>query len=98
MRDHVAVGDVLVHLALTLLPITPPEPRLISRNSERRAKLQHPVRALGDLDLRPGLVQVEPTTQFWRQVDSPAALDPHVPMPKRCHGFSMRRNANAAKR
>jgi len=46
-----ATFDVLIYLALHILPTVGPEPRLLSRNGDLRAKLDYAILAFDDLHL-----------------------------------------------
>lgn len=51
--DNPSGGHVIVDLALTLLPMLGPEPRLVGRHRQRRTQLDNAVGALGDLRTSP---------------------------------------------
>jgi len=68
---------MLINLPFPTLPTVLPEPALISRDRQRRPKLQHPVLTLGDLNLRPRLIEMQPTTDLSRQRHNTTSLNCH---------------------
>jgi len=77
MDDHPAGRHVLVDLTLALLPLLGPEPRLVGRHWQRRPQLDDAVGALGDLQLRPGLVQVPALAQVGSRAGGSSAVVPN---------------------
>lgn len=78
VHGHAAGRDVLVDFTLTFLPLLSPEPVLIGRDGQSGPQLQDAVGALGHLQLRPGLVQVQSATDVGGQRDGAAALHAEV--------------------
>jgi hypothetical protein len=62
VNGHPPSRHVLVDLLLALLPAVLPEPALISRDRQRRPKLENAVLTFSDLDLRTRLVEMQPTS------------------------------------
>lgn len=78
MGDHSAGGHVLVYLTLALLALLGPERRLVGRHRQRWPEVDDAVGALGDLPLRPGLVEVRALAQVGRRLDHTTALHADV--------------------
>ena len=78
--SHLASTEVLIDLTLAALPLLGPEPGLIRWDGQRWPQLDHPVLALGELDLRARLVQVVPPADRGRQRDDTARLHRDVTM------------------
>ncbi len=101
MYSHLTGRDMGIDLSLTLLPGLCPEPLLVGRDRQSRTKLDDTVTALGQLELRTGLVEMQALAQLSGQGDHAAALyaDVAVVLVSLCsHTTMMPRNRRAEKR
>lgn len=73
--SEAASSQVILRLPLSRLVPFGPEPHLIDRNRQGRAKLDHAVLPFGDLKLSTWLIQPVLTPKFRRQGDRPPPLD-----------------------
>jgi len=74
-RPEAASSQVIFRLPLSRLVPFRPEPHLIDRDRQRRAKLDHAVLPFGDLKLSAWLIQSVLAPKFRGQGDRPPPLD-----------------------
>ena len=74
---------MLVDFLFASLPAVLPEPALISGHRQGRPKFQDAVLAFSDLDLRAGLVEMQPTSNVCRQRHDTSGLNGDETM--ECH-------------
>ena len=74
-RPEAASSQVILRLPLSRLVPFGPEPHLIDRDRQRRAKLDHAILPFGDLKLSTWLIQSVLAPKFRGQGDRPPPLD-----------------------